>query len=199
MDNVVDSIPGLNEYHNEANGKINGSQKLGMSLGYFHQRKARKNKTQFVDFIYYTENQYLAKNYRLFMKQAKPVITADEIVNKILNQRIKKKFSKLKLTPFQQFEVEKAKKLKQQKVIKRSSPIQLSIDTSSRSCLTERSAVSSSRNSRNISLKKKKQTVFPNIIQKYKVTSTNSNVLQTIQQTSKSSRNIKLVITNRKF
>jgi hypothetical protein len=195
MEISVDSIPGYNDKK-----YTDGSQRkqLSMPLGYFHQRRLHRNQTRVIDYIYYTENQYLAKNYRLFMKQHKPTMTADEIVNHIYYQRVEKKVDKLKLTPFQKYEAEKAKMLRhrKEKEMRRTSPVRITLEAS-RSCVTEPSIL---RTSTTISPnKKKKSFALPNIVKSYTISSTNNNVFKTIQQSSRHEKKINLFLTNLKY
>lgn len=195
MEISVDSIPGYNDKKSTESAE---RKHLSMPLGYFHQRRAYRNQTRVVDYIYYTENQYLAKNYRLFMKQHKPTMTADDIVNHIYYQRVEKKVNKVRPTPFQKYEAEKAKMLKhrKEKNMKRTSPVRIQLE-GSRSCVTEPSML---RTATTISpSKKKKSCTLPTIVKSYTISTTNNSVFKSLQQTStRNERTISLFITNLK-
>jgi hypothetical protein len=211
MNNVVDSIPGIEKLNKATQSEpaVGLNLKDGMSIEFFNKRRVYKNRTQVIDYEYYTSNQYLAHNYRLFMKQNQPNFTTNDLIKNLLFPKIKKKHLKLKLTPFQKFEIEKQNKQRKLNQIKSSSSIHNSIQltiSSSKSCSSEKSLfktapLSKSNNHYNYNktILKKKLVLFPDIVQKYKIVTANTHVFNNIQQTSYKNKKINLFLTNMKY
>ena len=212
MNNVVDSIPGIEMLNKATQSEpaVGLNLKDGMSIEFFNKRRVYKNRTQVIDYEYYTSNQYLAHNYRLFMKQNQPNFTTNDLIKNLLFPKIKKKHLKLKLTPFQKFEIEKQNKQRKLNQIKSSSSIHNSIQltiNSSKSCSSEKSLfktapLSKSNNHCGYNKKtilKKKLVLFPDVVQKYKIVTANTHVFNNIQQTSYKNKKINLFLTNMKY
>ena len=212
MSNVVDSIPGIEKLNKATQSEpdVGLNLKDGMSIKLFNQRRAYKNRTQVIDYEYYTSNQYVTHNYRMFMKQNQPHFTAtNDLIKNILIPKIKTKHLKLKPTPFQKFEIEKQNKQRKLNQIKSNSSIHSSIQltiSSSRSCSSEKSILKTSPLSKsntnlnyNKTILKKKLVLFPDIIRKYKIITANTHVFSNIQKTSYKNKKVNLFLTNMKY